>query len=295
MSRRYPNRFRGLPYINVSALRLTFLAGCLVNVVLSFLVVGVVLGLFYFSSGVSSAQKTSLIATVSPLASPTGFLLTVTPFPTITPTQTLVPVVLSPPTLIPTATPLPTYTPFPTVTPMSTATPFTLTISLALPTATPRPLYSYSELEDMVVKPTVATTYPYGFYRALCVPGVSRVEPRVIGVPDTVTGLHWKIWNHYGWSADTSEYQTSFGGGDTFFLSASPSLFYLALFFYDDQISDQVYVDYPGSCTAVQLIYLQGALPLAGNAGVGQIQAIIVISQTGEISVTTVLQDSAQP
>ena len=145
MRQKLPNRFVGLSYVNVSLLRVSMVAGCLFNLVI-FLAVGVLLaGLFFLAQTRLEASE-----------------------PKITRLESTSSV------FIPTVTSQPTFTPFPTSTTAPSSTPFTVAISLALPTATPRPPSSYSDLTAGLVHTTVASTYPLFFCLAFCVPASSR-------------------------------------------------------------------------------------------------------------------------
>lgn len=275
----YPNRFKGLKYINVNALRTSFLIGCVFNIVLAVVLLSVV-GAFVFFVSSSEAQQGQEISTAS--NRPTvAFLPTLTPFPTATRGITFT---VSAPTPFPTSTPNPTFTPFPTLTPFPTSTPFsfTLVISQPLPMPTATRLYNLGELLGGAPLPSLYSQYKYAFYRAICLPGLPRIEPRVIGLPEIIQGLHWRLWNDFGYVADTSDFETAYSDDTTLFLSSDPSLFKLALFYFDQQISDQVLIDYPGSCGAAQVIYGRASRSDGGSV----LLPGSVISQTEVISVS---------
>lgn len=252
-----PNRFKGLSYVNVHSLRLSFIAGCLFNLCL-FAVALVIGGAFFlFTSPGSAGPEEIVISTVPPLA---VLVVTVPPGPTSTSVPTLAP--LSTSTPWPTFTPGPTSTPWPTLAPLPTSTPFTLTVVLAVPSPTPTRLYNYGELLAGAPTPALVSPHKYAFYRAVCVDGLSRISPKIVGLPEIVPGLHWRLWNDFGWVADTAnekEFEQAYTDDVSFFLSLDASIFHLALFYYDQQISDAVMVDYPGSCTAIEVVYLRAA------------------------------------
>lgn len=252
-----PNRFKGLSYVDVHSLRLSFLAGCLFNLFLFFifLVVGGIF--FFFTSPGSAGPEVAIISTVPPLP---VVVVTVPPVASVAPPATLVPVATLTPW--PTFTPAPTYTPLPTLAPMPTSTPFTLTVVLSAPSPTPTRLYNYGELLAGAPTPVLVSEHKYAFYRAVCVDGLSRISPKIFGLPEIVPGLHWRLWNDYGWSSDTAnekEFEHSYTDDVSFFLSLDASVFHLALFYYDQQISDAVMIDYPGKCTAIEVLYLRAA------------------------------------
>lgn len=275
---RFPNRFRGLGYIDVQSLRISFIAGCLFNFFLFFLFLVGGVFFFYFSSSSVSSDSTVVVSTLPPLP---VVLVTVPPAPTFTPFPTLLPA--PSPTWFPSVTPLPTLTPFPTSTPWPTATPFTFSLVIALPSPSPTRHYSMAELLAGAPTPVLVSEYKYAFYRGLCLSGQPRIEPRVIGLPQIVSGLHWRLWNDYGFSLDTSEYEESYTDDTTLYLSSDPSQFHLGLFYFDQQISDEVLIDYPGSCVAVQIIYGVSARATWGPVALPDGS---VISQTGVISVS---------
>lgn len=248
-----PNRFKGLGYIKVHSLRLSFLAGCLFNLLLLsiFLVVG---GVFFLFTSMGSASEEVVIVTVPPLA---ALVVTVPPVASVPPPPTLPASLTSTPW--PTFTPAPTVTPFPTLAPLPTSTPFTLTVVLAVPTPTPTKLYNLGEILAGAPLPALASEKKYAFYRGVCLDGVSRIEPRIVGLPQIVQGLHWRLWNDFDFVLDTSDYDESYSDDTTLFLSSDPALFHLALFYYDEPISDEVSIDYPGSCVAIQIIYIRAA------------------------------------
>lgn len=252
-----PNRFKGLGYVNVHALRLSFMAGCLFNLFLFFifLVVGGVFFLFT-SPGVAGPEEV-VISTVPPLPAivvTVPALAAIPAPPTLPPAPTFTP--------WPTFTPAPTITPFPTLAPLPTSTPFTLTVVLAVPSPTPTRLYNYGELLAGAPTPALVSEHKYAFYRAVCVDGLSRISPKVFGLPQVVQGLHWRLWNDYGWASDTAnekDFEESYADDVSFFLSPDPSIFHIALFYYDQQISDIVMLDYPGRCPAIEVVYLRAA------------------------------------
>lgn len=277
---RIPNRFKGLGYVNVHALRLSFLAGCLFNLFLFFifLVIG---GVFFLFTSAGSAGPAVNISTVAPLP----VLVTVPAAAVLLPPPTLPPAPTFTP--FPTLTPAPTSTPWPTLAPMPTSTPFTLTVVLAVPTPTPTRLYNLPELLAGAPLPVVLSEYKYGFYRAVCLDGQGRIEPKVFGLPEIVQGLHWRLWNDYGFLVDTADYEESYGSDTTVFLSADPALFHLALFYYDQQISDGVEIDYPGSCVALQMIYVRAArdaAPSAPNVWLPAPNGGVVLTTTGNLT-----------
>lgn len=275
---RFPNRFTSLSYIDVHSLRISFFAGCLFNLFLFslFLLVG---GLFfYFASSSVSSDNSIVVSTVPPLP---AVLPTLPPVPSSTVFPTLAPAPSA--TWFPTVTPPPTVTPFPTSTPWPTATPFTFSLVIALPSPSPTRHFSMGELLAGAPTPVLVSEYKYAFYRGLCLSGQPRIEPRVFGLPEIVSGLHWKLWNNYGFSLDTSEYEQSYTDDTTLYLSSDPSLFHLALFYFDQQISDEVNIDYPGSCTAVQIIYGVSARATWSSVTLPDGQ---VLSQTEVISVS---------
>lgn len=249
-----PNRFRGLTYINVHSLRLSFLAGCLFNLLLFsvFLVIGAVF--FLFSSPGFAGPQDAVISTVPPLP---VVLVTVPPPPTVAPPPVLSPAPTASPW--PTFTPAPTSTPFPTLAPVPTSTPFTLTVVLAVPSPTPTRLYDYAELLAGAPTPALVSEYKYAFYRAVCSSGPSRISPKVYGLPEIVQGLHWRLWNDFGFLADSADYEESYAEDISFFLSLDASVFHVALYYYDQQISDAVMVDYPGACMAIEVVYVRSA------------------------------------
>lgn len=249
-----PNRFKGLGYINVNALRLSFLAGCVFNAFLFSIVLMIGAAFFFFTSA-GSAGEAVKISTVPPLA--VVLISTVTPAATLPLLATLPPAPTYTPA--PTLTPAPSPTLIPTLAPLPTATPFTLTVVLAVPTPTPTKLYNLGEILAGAPLPALSSEKKYAFYRGVCLDGVSRIEPRVVGLPEIVQGLHWRLWNDYGFVVDTSDYEESYADDTTLFLSSDPALFHLALFYYDEAISDEVRVDYPGACMAVQIIYIKAA------------------------------------
>lgn len=159
------------------------------------------------------------------------------------------------PTEFPTSTPHPTPTEFPTSTPHPTPIPY-------------RPK-SFQEIESnpgLVSDVTCEDEYSYCYYEAFCLPGPNRIEPRVAGL-SALSGLHFKLWNDYGWQAERE-----FTIDTTFQLSDDPSVFHLALFYYQQQVSQQVDIDYPGDCQALQVVYVQRAPSPANNvsaSGVG--------------------------
>lgn len=278
----YPNRFKGLKYVNVNLLRTSFLIGCLFNLLLLavFLVVG---GLFYIFASSSSAQQAETIVSI-PDRPTVAFMVTLTPFPTATSIQ--IPVVRSAPAIFPTSTAYPTFTPYPTLTPVATSTPFSFTLVISQPALIPTAtrLYNLGELLGGAPLPPLFSVYKYAFYRAVCLEGLPRIEPRVIGLPQIVEGLHWRLWNDYGYVADTSEFEKPYDNDTTLFLSSDKSLFRLALFYYDQQISDQTLIDYPGSCSAAQIIFGRSARSDSG----GVVIPGAVVSQTEVISVSVV-------
>lgn len=272
----YPNRFKGLKYINVNALRVSFFVGCLFNLLLAAVVLGVVGVAFLFTSS-TEAQQSEVVPTARGYA--VVSLPTLTPFPTST--STLTPTVGPTSTLWPSLTPAPTSTLIPTLVPLPTSTPFTFTIVLSQPLPMATRLYSYAELLAGVQLPPIYSEYKYGFYRAVCLSGLSRIEPRVIGLPQIIQGLHWRLWNDYGYVADTSEFEESYTDDTTLFLSNDASQFHLSLFYYDQQISDQVTIDYPGSCGAVQVIYA-----VSSRSAGGLVLSGAVVTQTEVVSVS---------
>lgn len=274
----YPNRFKGLKYVNVNALRISFFVGCLFNVLLAAVVLAIVgIGFFFISS--TEAQQLEAVPTSPPRS--LALLPTLTPFPTSTGTFT--PTIEPTSTTWPTLTPLPTYTPVPTLIPLATSTPFTFTIVFSQPLPTATRLYSLGELLGGASLPPLYSQYKYGFYRAVCLSsGASRIEPRVVGLPEIIPGLHWRLWNDYGYVADTSDYEESYSDDTTIFLSSNPSQFHLGLFYFDQRISDQILIDYPGQCSAVQVIYgvaarsAGGGVVLSGSAPISQTEVVSV-------------------
>ncbi len=262
-----PNRFNSASVVRVNALWSSWVVGCLMNLVFIAVVLGFVAVFWLLSWRGGVAASSVSIATVPPLPSPV--LVTATSLPTLIPVSTATQVPTSTP--LPTATPFPTVTPFPTSTPLPTATPFTLTISFPTAVPTPVPMYSYSDLESGAASVQVVSNYPYGFYRALCVePDKAFIQPRVVGVPEKV-GLVWRLWNDFGYKDELDHSKDV-----TFFLSDDSSKFHLALFWYDDQISDQIDVDYPGSCRSTQIIFVQARPPLAQNVSLSSVLSVTV-------------------
>ena len=250
------NRFPKNKTINVRRLPRSPLWGCFANVIIIAVCLVTFGGVFWlFSDGDSEAAEFDNLPTLTP----TSIIAVVTAI-----SKPISPVI--PPTPMATWTPLPTWTPAPTWTPVATITPLPTVTETATPTATPtaKPvLYSYSQLSSGAASVSVVSDNAYGYYRALCLgAGSPRIEPRVVGAP-TLTGLHFKLWNDYGWSAIND-----YGEGVTFFLSDNPSTFHLQMFYYDDPVSDQVDILYPDSCTRVRVIYVEAAPPLADNVEV---------------------------
>lgn len=255
-----PNRFDSVPVITVNSLWSSWVAGCLMNVVFLLIVLAFIGGFWIFSLRGGVAAPVS-VATVAPL--PSQPASTNTPVPTITPPPTA--------TLAPTNTPVPTITAFPTMTPFPTATPFTFTIQLPTVVPTSVPLYTFHDLDSGAASVDVVSEYAYGFYRALCVePDEAFIQPRVVGVPEK-TGVIWHLWNDYGY-LDTLDHTKDV----TFYLSDDASVWHLALFYYDVQVSDQVNIDYPGSCRSTQVIFVQAKPPLASNVTVSSVFSVTV-------------------
>lgn len=272
----YPNRFKGLKYVNVNALRTSFLIGCLVNILLAAVFLSMI-GLVFLFTTSSDASQPQPIALEDRPYSTVVFLSTVPPPPSVTP----LPILPTRPTLTPwpTLVPQPTFTPWPTNTPFPTVTPFTFTIVFSQPLATPTRLYSGGELLAGAPKPVLISEYKYAFYRAVCLSGLPRIEPVVIGLPEVVPGLHWRLFNDFGWWADSAGDEIPYSDDTTFFLSSSESRYHLALYYYDQRISDEVLIDYPGDCVGVEVIYLPASRAAPGS----------IILPDGSISQTQVI------
>jgi hypothetical protein len=132
-------------------------------------------------------------------------------------------------------------------------------------------MYSFYDLDSGVASVNVVSNFAYGFYRALCVgPDLAFIQPRVVGVPEK-TGVIWRLWNDFGYS-DFLDHNKDV----TFFLSDDSSVWHLALFYYDDQVSDQVDIDYPGSCRSTQVIFVQARPPFASNVTVSSVLSVTV-------------------
>jgi hypothetical protein len=131
-------------------------------------------------------------------------------------------------------------------------------------------MYSFYDLDSGVASVNVVSNFAYGFYRALCVgPDLAFIQPRVVGVPEK-TGVIWRLWNDFGYS-DFLDHNKDV----TFFLSDDSSVWHLALFYYDDQVSDQVDIDYPGSCRSTQVIFVQARPPFASNVTVSSVSVTV--------------------
>ncbi len=141
---------------------------------------------------------------------------------------------------------MPTFTASPTATPTMTITP--------MPTAT-LVRYTFQQLQEnpnLITTLNLSSTYKIKFYRAICYTELTDkfVQPRVAGL-DEDKGLRWRLWNDYGWSSDMA-----FTNKITFYLSDNSSVFHLALYRNQEQLSDLVSIDYPRECRASQFIYL---------------------------------------
>lgn len=282
----YPNRFKGLKYVNVNALRVSFLVGCLFNLVLAISVL-VIVGLFAWFASATEAQQQEVSIPLPIEHVTVAFLPTASPPPSPSPPPLLSPVPTSSPW--PTLTPGPTSTIIPTLAPLPTPTPFTLTIVLAAPAPSPTRLYDLGELLAGAPRPVLISEKKYAFYRAMCLDGLPRIEPRVVGLPQIVQGLHWRLWNDYGWSSDTAnekDFPDAYTEDITFFLSSDASQFHLALFYYEQAVSDEVLLDYPGDCGAMQVIYLPASRAPSGFAFLPGPNGSLTISQTEFISVS---------
>jgi hypothetical protein len=274
------NRFKNRKAIDVKSLWISLPVALAFYGVL-FMVIGASAYAWYaVSNSTASASSGVRISTIADMeSSGISVMSTNTPFPT----STLSPSPTSFPTNtpMPTSTLMPTNTPFPTSTPLPTSTPFALTI--LYPETPVPPRRSYSELQSgRYDLPDVHSEYAYGYYDAFCQPiGLYRIEPRVVGV-GSVPGLHWDIWNDFGWSAELE-----FTPDVTFFMSEEPSTFHLALFFYEEQLSDEVLIDFPGDCPYLQVVFIQ-SVPDVVQSGV-RVTGVDIVSSTLPVTTTGVV------
>ncbi len=282
------NRFRGARIVRVSALPATLFLAILINGTLFLFAAG-----FFYLTWQHYSVKPVIAAekqyrpVISFLPSPSSTVApSPTPMPTVTP--------------FPTWTPMPTVTPFPTWTPMATVTPFPTWTPI--PTWTPEPsptpfpsptrvLYSLEYLESSPSAArdlaSVESSFPFGFYRALChdVPGQRFIQPRVVSSVDlSQEGYSWLLDNALsGYDYVDRLPHTS---DITFYLSESASIFSIQLYWHDDPISDRVAIDFPESCRSAQLIFVESK-PRAFDVEIG---GIAVSGSTGQQIAVEVVQ-----
>lgn len=261
------NRFYRARVIRVGGLPATMLAAIVINGGLFIALLISLWLLWSYRSSVSEAQISKLAPLPSPVALSTDELsatqLTAAAASAVITNS-------STPTIQPSFTPIGTWTPIPTWTPPPTWTPIpTWTASpspTATPTATPK-LYTAGFLQDRVTSGSdikeyvnIQSDYSFGFYRAIChdVPGQKFIQPRVISSLDLHhTGYYWKLDNELSGYDYTSE--LDFTDDTTFYLSDNASLFSVRLYWHDDQISDRVALDFPESCRAAMLIFVEAS------------------------------------
>jgi hypothetical protein len=274
------NRLSKARHIDVNSLPSGFLMGC---IPLLFLVCQLCVGAFIvneiifnyrYPDGIPAEE---VVAAELPTLTPTTEE-TSTNVPSSTPSATLVPTGTYTPE--PSSTPEPTTTPVPTSQEIfETPTPIIIQVQQvfttdfqipAFPTfPPPTPIrYSYSQIAESPGLVTVDSEYPWGFYQAFCLPNVGqeRVVVSAIGVPQQ-NGIYYRMWNDYGYVHEKEylEEQSDLA----FLLSTDPSTWHFQIFFYNDAISDQVDVEFPGECPRVRLVWVQSTgSPVAPNVEV---------------------------
>lgn len=283
------NKFNRAKIVRVSALPATMLAAVVINGGLFLLLVASLYFTWSYGLPAVEARVSRLTPLPSPVVSPTP--LVVSPVEGL-PSPTAMATTFSfTPTPAPTWTPIPTWTPAPTWTAVPTWTPSPT--PTATPTATPR-LYTADYLQSRVssggdVKDyvQVESDYAFGFYRAIChdVPGQRFIQPRVISSLDLEsTGYYWRLDNEFSGYDYISELPHN--SQTTFYLSEDASLFSVRLYWYDDQISDRVALDFPESCKAAQLIFVE-ASPRSFDVEVSGVG--IVSGSTGQVITSTLV------